>query len=122
MNEVKDCEICFHPQVSICRCIYCLKQWCPDCDRKIGKCPFCRQIIPGRRALNERNKILIYHWVFEDEEFNDVRQSQGQQEERGVRGENPWSMRNLCTFCTGIIGSGVILGCLMAIHYMSVSN
>lgn len=124
MND--QCEICFHPKVTICRCNFCSKEWCRTCDTKIGKCPFCRKLIPGRTAIEERNKFLIYYWVFEGGEF--VRQEQPvarapeQLRFNRENEEEPMNARNLCSFCSALVVCGIIIGFMSFIHHISGTN
>jgi len=44
VEELKSCCICFSEEKKIgCMvCKKCFNVWCPDCDKQLSSCPFCR--------------------------------------------------------------------------------
>ena len=73
-EQVDDCTICMEPMNAARRCRSCHQSWCRKCDRKMPKCPYCRELIPGRNLQATVQARENYNWYASSDAFVPVRQ------------------------------------------------
>jgi len=53
----QECPICSEKMQAVNICKKCAQSWCANCQRKMGKCPYCRQVYNEDMARNAENSI-----------------------------------------------------------------
>lgn len=77
-NTRVDCTICLEKTrlVDFDTCLKCKQIWCKQCDTKLAKCPFCRELLTGKEHILEdekRERILEYERELIEEEGERIR-------------------------------------------------